>query len=89
MSKNRDKPVDQVKTKSLMCDVSANALGKRNWLGHTQGAAMIDAMLLVGAPREALEVARGAVDEHLRHLRLDHGLEVTDENGMFRFLPIL
>ena len=58
----------------------------RNWLGHTRGAALIDAMLLVGATMEQLKAGeRAAVDEHLHHLKVEHGLKILCVNGKYRF----
>ena len=58
----------------------------RNWLGHTKGAALIDAMLLVGATMEQLETGdRRAVEAHLYHLKVEHGLNVRCVNEEYRF----
>ena len=57
-----------------------------NWLDHKQGAAYIDAMLLVGATMEQLKAGtRKSVPKHLRHLELEHGLPVVSVRGVYRF----
>jgi 5-methylcytosine-specific restriction protein A len=89
MSFNRDKDRDRRKTREAMAGGSRvdETDKERNWLGHSlaSGAARIDEMLLTGAPQEELERARGAVDEHLNHLRTEHGLCVAEENGKLVF----
>ena len=93
MSINRDIPADQALTTRLLHD---NVLRARyegvepNWLGHTDKAAMIDWDLLDGAPIEQLKSHRKTANNHITHLKTEHGLEV--DRGMlvmFRrpFLP--
>jgi hypothetical protein len=57
-----------------------------NWLGHTNATAQLDVLLLWGAPKSMLEETRGAVDEHLRHLREVHGIDVAQANGVWRMI---
>lgn len=62
----------------------------KNWLGHGvgNGTYNIDEMLLKGATMAELveKAERGAVEEHLGHLKRDHGLTIlTEEDGTLRF----
>ncbi len=88
MSTGRSIPEDQARTMQIQVQLHQfNALlqAQPNWLGHRGGAAAIDTLLLNGATLEALEFHRGAVQEHLRHLRVEHGLTIFEDNGIFRF----
>jgi hypothetical protein len=62
---------------------------RRNWLGHyvAAGTGLVDAALLEGASLETLKQYRGAIPEHLRHLREEHGLVITERDGVYRFCP--
>jgi hypothetical protein len=87
MSVNRDKSEDLRRTGAVLAGgpLQDPADPAKNWLGHTKGAAEVDRMLLTGATREQMETARGGVDEHLRHLRVEHGLTVVNEGGVYSF----
>ena len=63
------------------------SISGKNWLGHKvgSGAAKIDALLLVGATRVQLDTCRGAVDNHINHLKDKHGLEVYIESDIYKF----
>jgi hypothetical protein len=62
------------------------SIAEQNPLGRRLGswAALIDA-ILCGATKEQMAVARGAVDEHLLHLREDNGLTLVENNGVWSF----
>jgi len=87
MSSQRDKGSDRQRTAALLLEVMNGAEPPAelpNWLGHTEGAACIDAELLWGSTMPRLELCRGAVQEHFRHLRVEHGLTVDDRNDVYR-----
>jgi len=90
MSRHRDRQADLAETRRLQMNTylqSRISDTKKNWLGHTtgSGAANIDALLLVGATMDELNRCRGAVGEHLMHLRDEHGLAVSNRDGIYRF----
>lgn len=88
ISTGRNIPEDQSRTIQIQLQLQQfNALlqAQPNWLGHRGGAAAIDTLLLNGATLEALEFHRGAIQEHLRHLRVEHGLTISEDGGIFRF----
>lgn len=88
MSLNRDKNADRAATRQLIQSKSrVVGDGSRNWLGHRldSGAAKIDQLLLVGTSMDQLARCRGAVHEHLEHLRVEHGLDVLGTGGIYRF----
>jgi hypothetical protein len=62
-------------------------ISKKNWLGGQagSGAAQVNALLLVGATMEQLEACRGGVRELFHSLRTKYGLEVFEEEGIFKF----
>lgn len=88
MSFNRDISADQAETLRVLSGaapvIRSNGM---NWLGHRGGAgnAQIDSMLLRGATKREMLDARGAVDQHLNHLRIEHGLVVEEIGDIFRF----
>jgi hypothetical protein len=61
--------------------------GRTNWLGHRLDAptARLDELLLTGATRAQMETVRRAIDEHLYHLRIEHGLPLVEANGSWSF----
>ncbi len=79
MTTNRDKEHDQAETLRLL-----KSLAEPNWLGHKEGAAVIDYLLLVGADMTTLVRASGrnavSVVNHLHHLRRYHGLSVMEKS---------
>ena len=87
MSKNRNIAVDRASTYVLQQRLLNQQQDQPNWLGHRAGAAAIDTLLLTGATLEEMEFNRGAVREHLRHLEKEHGLNVVNIDGNFRFAP--
>lgn len=54
-------------------DATRNVYGHK----HTSGAARIDALLIDGATGAVLEQERTSWQEHLRHLREVHGVNVV------------
>jgi len=89
MSFDRDKHSDKAKTNKLLEEIRGENEHQINWLGHRKGsgALKIDSMLLIGATIDQLETARGAVTEHLNHLKKEHGLNIEEINGIYRFRP--
>ena len=87
MTKKRDINIDRRRTAELLLDVANGEMEgaiAKNWLGHTGGAEEVDFLLLCGTTLERMEKSRGAVREHLNHLRDEHGLTVTEVTGVFR-----
>lgn len=88
MSTNRHIRKDQANTEALINGKELDQRdSKTNWLGPriSSGAAGIDQLLLKGATLERLERERGAVNQHLRHLELEHGLHVVNNGGLLKF----
>jgi hypothetical protein len=87
MSFNRDVDHDRAATREVLGGQRNLADGRTNWLGHQlgSGAAQIDEMLIAGATKDQMAAARGAVDEHLRHLREEHGLPLVEAGGVWVF----
>ena len=82
MAKNRHIAQDQEVTANLISAMR----GRRNWLGHTGGAAKIDAALLAGATMVELITYRQAAKEHVQHLKDEHGLTVAKVNNIYRLV---
>lgn len=82
MSTGRDIHSDRAATAHLILNPAARsefAGGEPNWLGHTGGASGIDWELLDGATMLQLlrhRTTKAAVDNHIVHLRKQHGLLV-------------
>lgn len=55
-----------------------------NWLQHRALTAELDKALVSRATIEELKLIRGAVYEHIRHLRIEHGLTVAKTGNVFR-----
>jgi hypothetical protein len=92
MTKNRDIAADRRNTEAVLAlAVNGAKTGKlnQNWLGHTGGAAEIDALLLCGTTMPVMEKCRGAVEEHLKHLSTAHGLTVSRTNDGFYKLTVI
>lgn len=87
MSSERDVHQDRMATRQVLTGDRPIANGTKNWLDHdlNSGAAKTDEMLLMGATREQMESARGAVDQHIRHLREIHGLPITEAANLWAF----
>lgn len=88
MSSNRNTYTDQQETNAIL--QSGNQLPEKvqarpNWLWHKGKCANIDAVLIHGATVEEMKIYRGSVKEHIRHLRVEHGLNIVEANGVFRF----
>lgn len=84
MTKNRNIPADQFATDMLLENGADNLSTLKSWLGHTRKAAILDNKLLVGATFEDLRSVRGAVKEHLFHLKHEHGIECVETNGIIQ-----
>ena len=88
MSSNRNTYTDQQETNAILQSgnqSSQKVQTRPNWLWHTRGCANIDTVLIQGATVEEMENYRGSVKEHIRHLRVEHGLNIVEVNGVFRF----
>jgi hypothetical protein len=87
VSFNRNVSQDRSATRAVLERRQPIATGPRNWLGHRvdSGAAKIDEMLMAGATRHEMMSARGAVMEHIRHLREDHGLPIAEAGDTLFF----
>ncbi|GAB4266085.1 hypothetical protein [Deferrisoma sp.] len=88
MTTRRNKELDRRETIAQIRDPSLRGAGRPDpvsWLGHRGGAGQIDYLLLEGATWEQMEAARGGVEGHLRHLKLDHGLPIRREGSRFLF----
>ena len=85
MTFNRNKAIDAAKTSTLLAN-PPKSFPKPNWLGHKGGNAEIDYELLTGTTMTSMESHRGAVSEHLRHLRVEHGLTITQQGGQYKFV---
>jgi hypothetical protein len=95
MSINRDKLRDQSNTRLLSAtlanstEVEKSTLddGIKNWLGHSiqSGAAKVDEALLRGATADQLTAIRKSFDDHITHLRLEHGLLVKKLDDRYYF----
>ena len=88
MTKNRNHNTDRLATaKVLRLAGQAQALAldtRPNWLGHRAKTADLDKALVLGATVEDLKTIRGAISEHLRHLRKDHGLTISEVGNVLR-----
>ncbi len=99
MSRNRDKELDIENTKGKLKNLPVPTNGKKNWLGHSGGGAVIDEMLLKGVTLQDLarrqkqliqEEGKGRKDEksvrsHIDHLRDAHGLLISKIEGVYMF----
>jgi len=89
MTKNRNKKRDREETLKLIMDPNRRKFtGGENWLGHgVRGGkdAFVDDMLLDGATMPELLTQRGAIYEHLSHLRDEHGLEYEKFGEFYRY----
>jgi hypothetical protein len=89
MTINRDKKHDREETKNLIRNPNRNKYaGGKNWLGHgIRGGkdAYVDEMLINGVTMEEMLKQRGAIYEHLNHLRVEHGLLYEKLGDIYRF----
>jgi hypothetical protein len=78
---------DRAATRRVLTGQPRTTDGKVNWLGHrvNKKTHSLDEMLIAGATKSELEAVRGAIDEHLYHLRVEHGLSVAEEDGVLMF----
>ena len=87
MTFNRNIANDRQTTAAIIDNVAAGVPPPAvlpNWLGHRGGNGRIDVALLHGTTMDQMRTCRGAVKEHLHHLRVEHGLTVVEENGVYR-----
>jgi hypothetical protein len=87
MTKNRNIYADQAATASIVQDgnpMRPEVQSRPNWLGHRGGNASIDEALIKGATNNEMSQYRGAVDEHLRHLKQEHGLNILKLNVTYQ-----
>ena len=88
MTKNRNHNTDRLATAKVLRltgQVQALKLDARpNWLGHRALTGDLDKALVLGATMAELKAIRETVSNHLSHLRLEHGLTIVEENGVFR-----
>jgi len=75
-NRDRDRAMTLLVIEGRWPEVETGA--QTNWLGHQvgSGAATLDHLLLNGATLDELKEERDAVENHLRHLRGDHGLPI-------------
>lgn len=89
MSKNRNKPTDRHETnriKNLPYAARSSETKKcPNWLRHKGGNRLIDRDLLTGGTIATFAQYRSAVEQHLYHLKKEHGLKIVKSHGIFRF----
>ncbi|MDY7394868.1 HNH endonuclease [Aureibaculum sp. 2210JD6-5] len=90
MSENRDIKLDIENTKRKIKNLPVENEGKKNWLGHSGGGAIIDEMLLSGSTKielDAKHIREHGSSSHISHLRKFHGLQITYPNngGICRF----
>lgn len=90
MSKNRDIKLDIENTKRKLKNLPVENEGKKNWLGHEDGGAIIDEMLITGATKIEIDKNCGrksGSSSHVSELRNHHGLSIIYPNngGICRF----
>ncbi len=87
MTKKRHIDSDKLATARILQLVSSGQMGELdvtpNWLGHTRGSARLDKALIKGATMEELLAIRDAIDEHLLHLRIEHGLTIKRNGDVY------
>lgn len=84
MSKNRNIKNDIKNTKRKLNGLPVENEGKKNWLGHGGGSAIIDEMLLKGATKAEIDKKCGrksGSSSHISELRIHHGLQITYPNN--------
>ncbi len=89
MTFKRNIKQDRLQTSALLVNVANGGqcpASLPNWLGHRGGNGKIDVELLSGTTKVQMQTYRGAVNQHLRHLRVEHGLTVIERNGVYRLL---
>jgi hypothetical protein len=86
-NRDRDRAMTLLVIEGRWPEVETGA--QTNWLGHEvgSGAAALDHLLLKGGTLAGMKQERGAVENHLRHLRQDHGLPIytTPRENKFEF----
>jgi hypothetical protein len=89
MTANRNIEADRDKTLQVLELINQGELAVLNgmddsWLDHSGDAGQLDRLLAFGATLDKLSETRGAVDDHIYHLRTKHGLEVVEMAGVYR-----
>lgn len=87
MSLQRNKKQDQLNTRDKQQSPDTYVIGK-NWLDHSKACAIVDQMLLTGANMNSLVTSgrkKKSVENHINHLRTEHGLTVDKHDGIYRF----
>ena len=89
MTANRDKDADKKATLKVLQSINKGERYKLNergisWLDHEDDGGKLDELLAFGATMSKLEEARATVRNHFSHLRIEHGLEVIESNGVYR-----
>jgi hypothetical protein len=88
VTKNRNHDTDRLATArvlGLAGEAQALALDTRpNWLGHRAKTADLDKAMVLGATMDELSEIRGAIRNHLDHLRLEHGLTISEVGNVLR-----
>ncbi|MEW6615043.1 MAG: HNH endonuclease signature motif containing protein [Thermodesulfobacteriota bacterium] len=89
MTSKRNKDQDREETQKLILNPNRSEYsGGSNWLGHGKNdgeCAVIDYRLLDGATMNELKNLRGAIYEHLSHLKREHGLPYEKVVDKYRF----
>lgn len=89
MTAKRNINQDRKATAHLLATVANGGkvpAGLPSWLAHRGGNGMIDAQLLSGATMAQMRQHRGAVAEHLRHLKVEHGLTIIKIGNVYRLI---
>ncbi|WP_243313877.1 endonuclease NucS domain-containing protein [Fundidesulfovibrio agrisoli] len=85
MTVGRNKAQDVFNTNELLAGrFYYDRIGAVSWLGHSNKAKLLDEMLLDGSSKEEMGKIRGAVNRHIDHLKVEHGLSVCKVNGIFK-----
>ena len=88
MTFNRDKKIDRKETNKEILKNRKSLFNGKSWLDHTKDCGIIDHELLNGATRDELIKRSGrepsGVDIHISHLKSEHGLMISKNNGVFK-----
>lgn len=92
MSTKRNKREDILQTNQKLEDKNTTLVSNNNWLGHSMKCAIVDHLLLQGATKKELITESGrtkkSVEDHLYHLKREHGLEISETDDIFQFQVI-
>ena len=89
MTANRNIAADQTETLRILKLINEGNLEtldgeESSWLDHSDAGGQLDRLLAFGVTVPELETTRGAIYQHFRHLKLEHGLIVVERNGVYR-----